>query len=222
MIVTDEQALAYDVQSYITQQALAALKLSPRNMLSLFHETGAKGEVGVVVSLTGTGTRAGVAQALRLSSGASGNAALGVTIASSGPSPEVVKAGAAKKFWLAGRFSLGGTTHVSGDLVGVTLFDNVGVTSMIIGVRGASSTANFVAYGTAGTFINSGIPFDTNKHIHRVWRDGATTYYQIDDNPPVSGDARPNVDSSPGAIALSAAADRTVDINWLHCATELE
>lgn len=58
----------------------------------------------------------------------------------------------------------------------------------LMGVRGASSTGFWVArFSNGPTLMTSAIPIDNGVfHRFRLWRDGTTTFFQVDNETPVS------------------------------------
>lgn len=206
-----------------TVRALAASKLGvvPDQLLFAYHNFAARGATGVAVSTAGGGTQSYVSKALRLSTAAAGGASASVDMAAAigGTRSQFILNGATDKWWI-GSYMAVATAVGAAAIVGSGAASGVGAVELMTGGYGPSSQVNFVGFGSTGAVIDSGVPLDTTKRMHQMWRDGVTSYYQIDALSPVSGTARPTSNAGLYAATFdSAAVLRNLDLVWYACAT---
>lgn len=215
-----------DAESYAKNLALSALNLTanPERLLFFYHPFYARGELGLTLSLTGTATRTGQLQALRLSTGATGlsNAEVFATTTASATAPRYIATGAGKKWWVGGYFSINNGIAAS-EFAGIMGNDLSSGQVLSVGARGSSSATNFTAWASTNGTIDSGLALDTNKRLHQFWRDGTTAHYKIDTNPAVSGNVSPGANCLMEAGAKNFSSnDRAIDIVWMAVAAERE
>lgn len=171
-----------DDEDYWKSQALNDLGLDPDDMFWFWHPIYAVGLNGLPAPIAGgTGTAAGQLQAVRVDSGGTSGGFYKVVTSTPGQGTKLFAAGAAKKVWMASRFALIAATYESGSATGVAANDLSTGEVAVVGVRGASSTANFVAWAdTGGAFINSGVALDTAMRAHKWRYNGTTSVYTLD------------------------------------------
>lgn len=168
----------------------------------------------------GSGASAVVASARQLTTAAAANSGLSTlaaAVATVGTAQNILTGNV--QWWMGGYFkvssAIGATTQAG---IGATTAINNSIVppvpELLLGVYGPTSTTNFVLWGAAGTAIDSGVAIDTNFHSFYAWRDGATSYVQVDSNAPASGTAAPSAASNLllGHVFEVAATLRTVDL----------
>lgn len=211
------------ILGYWDRIAAAKLGLQPASLISDLNDYGRKGEGGYIThtTITAPATRTPQLQALRLSTGVNGEFTVYDAPRSAGDfAPRSVAAGAAVKVFLVCRMKFNTAVSATASM-GCGLFDSATSINVIMGGRGPVSTTHYQCYGAVGTTINSGIALDTGVyHTHIYWRDGATSYYQIDNNAPVAGDVRVLNDSLRGICVRDtvSGANREIDFAWSYLA----
>lgn len=204
--------------SYWASRAKAALGLTDENMLFDMHIFGSRNLNGVS-AITGTGTTGG-AQWLRLNCVGADVTRLAMGLPGAAA---IIQSAAAKKFYIAGRFRLTAATVESGTHGGIGVGAGNAAETLVVGSRGATSTANYVAWGNNGTSINSGVPYDTTRRTHEFYRNGTTGLYLIDKVLRGTGDVQATADANLVAVAAAAAAvNRSIEFSWFAVAVELE
>lgn len=205
-------ATALDVVSRWRGDAQRALSLTPATLQfqDYQHARGTTG-TGASVFLVGSGARTGTTKGVRLTNGAAAAANNGVNLGYgfvvTASSVLSVLAGAAK-WWLrtsmsvvggaaaigaASRIGIGGTTDMVNPLPANR--------SLMAGVVGNVSVANFAAAGTAGVAMDSGVAITADIREVTIWNDGASTFLSVADRTgvllasPVTGNVRPAADS---------------------------
>lgn len=204
-------------------EAAADLDLLPSEMVFLISGdtaaatwVGSNGAGGARTAVTGS-------SGARLSTGG-GAGGFALFTSASGPptaSFEHLLAGSSK-WWLKARFACnyagsGGGPAGAASVMGIGAVASGQALAagtpheLMIGVDGAG--ANFVMTGGAGVTIDSGVPVDAVVRDHKGWRDGSTSYYQINSGAAVSGSARPSAASRAVVLAYdSAAVLQVVDV----------
>lgn len=172
----------------------------------------------------GSGTAAAGAKGITLSSAGVANSGRSIGLDNLNLAKASIPTAATGKWWIGGQIEI--TTAIGNQAtIGIGVNPTVPSTvahELMFGVVGATSTTNFVAVGTAGATIDSGIAIDTAAHDFQVWRDGVNTYVQVDNNPIVSGTARPNASGiAIGLLGEVSTTTRTAIFRWLAVATNL-
>lgn len=157
----------------------------------------------------------------RVSSGGGANGTSVIGQSSSTNIQKTFKTSATSKWWFAGEFALN-TTVGAATVLGLGATSSTGVDgtrTMMLGGDGATSTTNFVLYGSAGTPMDLGLALDTNMYQWEVFRDGVNTTVFRNGVLVANGSARPGADSRLFGVAFdTAATTRSFDIVWWACA----
>lgn len=158
-------------------------------------------------------------QRVSTNGGANGTSVIGQ--AASTNIQKTFKTSATSKWWFGGEFSLntavGAATVLGLGATSSTAVD--GTRTMMLGGDGATSTTNFVLYGSTGTPMDLGVVLDTNLYKWEVFRDGVNTYVFRNGVLLATGSARPGADSRLIGLAFDTAATvRSFDIAWWGCA----
>jgi len=201
--------IAADQLSWVYHNFGARLSVS-----GLLNATFGSGTIGPTIVGGMRGTTAGVVNSGRVSEfGASTVAGLGCA--------QFIPTSATGKWWIGGRFKIvtavGANAKLGiGGRSGTTATNANNTDDIMLGVKGSTSTTNYVLYASAGVAIDSGVAIDTSVHDFQAWRDGATTYVQVDNNAIVSGTARPTANCSLGVYWFEVdATQRDVDYYWI-------
>lgn len=215
---SDDLALIGSIIDAWKLEAARDMGISPAEMIFLpFGDmtslgpgwTGSNGSGGARTAVTG-------AFGSRLSTGG-GAGGFALFTSASGPTTasfEHVLAGTSAKWWLKSRLAAnpagaGGGPAGAGTSMGIGAAASGGALAaatheLMVGVEGAG--ANFVMTGAAGSTIDSGLPVDALVRDHKGWRDGASSYYQIDSLARVAGSARPSANSRALVLSYDSAA----------------
>jgi hypothetical protein len=159
----------------------------------------------------------------RVSSGGGGGGTSVIGQSASSNVQKTFKTSATSKWWYAAEFALN-TTVGAATVLGVGGTNSTAVDStrtILLGGDGATSTANFCLFGSAGAAMNFGasFPLDTNMYQWEVLRDGSSTQVFRNNSFVASGTARPGADSRFFAIAFdTAAVTQSLDIVFWACA----
>ncbi len=118
-------------------------------------------------------------------------------------------------WFMEARFSVG-TTMVAATRAGLfSLSATTPVVEVGMGINGGSSTSKFTLVGASGSDMVSSVSIDTNvMHTLIAWRDGASTYFSVDDEPVVKGNVAPVNNSAPHLLVWDTAGAAIRGLNW--------
>lgn len=217
--LTDDDHPQYgpkDLAAYLRSSAAAKLGVPADQLIFDVHHLAVRGVTGINAVVSGAG--AGpifVDGALQLKKGSTAGGLYVVEFAVNAGSikPKLLLTDPAAKWWVASLFRID-TAVAASVMLGMASYGTAGVLEWWMGVNGAYSLTNFVLAGRTGGAIDSGVPIDTNYHLHQGWRDGSTANYQIDAGAVVQSNVRPTTDASAGLIAYDSAlaTERTVSV----------
>lgn len=196
-----------------------AAKLLGRNdLLTTWRGLANEGETGWAAGVAGTGARTHVPGAQQLSTGATSGSFSRLNLANDGATFSKGFRSAAD-WYFSCRFSLV-TTPTTGTVLGCGGGDSVSSANDIrVGADVAAHATNYCVRGPAGATLNTGSPFDLNKHTFRVWRTGGVTFSQVDGSGILQGTANINTDVGPLCQATNGtAANQAMDIEWYFSA----
>lgn len=201
-------------------EAARDLGIAPADLVFMIIGEGGSAQGSGLASNGGTrvvSTNGRFGQRLASAGGANGMSNLQFQPFASGVMVQATSS-ATDKWWMKARF---GVNMGSGGPVGAAtvlggIYKSVGGVSatreLAMGVYGPVSQTNFVVSGATGGNIDSGVVIDSLVRDHKVYRDGASTYYAIDGGSPLSGSSRPSADSTATMVAFdSAAVNQAVD-----------
>jgi hypothetical protein len=195
----------------------ACALLGRQDLVPFFSPVGYIGpNGGFATILGGTGDWAWASGAVQLLTGATISSSSQFTALNKGSAfSQMVRV--AGDWDISGRFSAV-TVPTTAAILAIG-FTDFGSNRLKLGVDFASQGSNFCLAGSAGSPINSGIPFDTNKHTFRAWHTGGLSFLQIDGGAVVSGTANVSVDSGPAILAFNGtAANQAMNVEWYFSA----
>lgn len=219
-----------DADGYWRNYAAARLGVTPdrldfhRHSIASFGVGG--GPAGQLAGANATTTAPAAKKGLRVTTNVAGDSGrrIDMNLTISAAQPKIIATGATEKFWMAGELDLE-TAIGAGSRIGFGSRQETGAQithEFFFGVDGATSTANWVATGTAGSAIDSGVAIATGIKVLEAWRDGSVTRLRVGSTAAVSGTAAPNADGVPTLLVYeNTTTPRAAVMSWLAWAIVL-